>query len=396
MDIFGIIWNCIQIIIGYNLILPIILFLFWVIFATKKKADFTRLEKEPDFAFIVTAYQYTDNLKAVVDSISSINYNNYLIYIVADNCDITNLSFDANKVILLRPETIIASNTGSHQYAIDYFKRRHQYITIIDSDNLVDREYVNVLNHYFSKGYKAVQGIRAAKNLDTTYSCLDAARDIYYHFFDGKILSQLGSSATLSGSGMAFNADLYIDFLKRNQVKGAGFDKILQHFIVSQDLKISFAEEAIVFDEKTSQSDQLVKQRARWINTWFKYFKLGFGLMGKGLKNISVNQFLFGLILLRPPLFIFLILSMICLIINLVVGNMIISIIWIISFLLFILGFAISLLFSDTDKRIYRSLISIPKFIFYQILSLLKSRNANKHSIATQHYYHKNVEQVDK
>jgi len=47
----------------------------------------------------------------------------------------------------------------------------------------------------------------------------------------------------------------------------------------------------------------------------------------------------------------------------------------------------IALLNSDTDKRIYQSLGGIPKFIFFQILSLLKVRKANKHSVATQHYY---------
>jgi hypothetical protein len=47
-------------------------------------------------------------------------------------------------------------------------------------------------------GFAAVQGERKAKNLDTTYACLDAARDIYYHFYDGKLLFHIGSSATLA------------------------------------------------------------------------------------------------------------------------------------------------------------------------------------------------------
>lgn len=388
-------WNILQIIIGYNLVLPLILFLLWALFPSKRKSVTEPQEKEPDYAIIVTAYQYTDNLKSVVDSITKINYNNYLVYIVADNCNIDNLSFSNEKVILLKPETIIASNTGSHFYAMERFKRPHEYVTIIDSDNLVDEEYINELNHYFRKGYVAVQGVRAAKNLDTTYSCLDAARDIYYHFYDGKILFQLGSSATLAGSGMAFRTDLYQDFLDKNQIKGAGFDKILQHFIVAQDLKIAFSEYAIVYDEKTSQSDQLVKQRARWINTWFKYFKLGFGLIGKGIRNLSLNQFLFGITLLRPPLFIFLILSIMCLLCNLIIGNSTLALVWTTAFFLFIIGFVISLVVSNTDKRIYKSLISIPKFMFFQIISLLKSKNANKHSVSTQHFHNKNIEHLN-
>jgi hypothetical protein len=62
---------------------------------------------------------------------------------------------------------------------------------------LVEPEYLHELDRYFNAGFSAVQGIREAKNLNTTYACLDAARDIYYHFYDGKILFGIGSSATL-------------------------------------------------------------------------------------------------------------------------------------------------------------------------------------------------------
>lgn len=389
------IWDIIQILIGYNLVLPLLLFLIWCIFKRRNYSPINHPEKEADYAIIVTAYQFTDNLETVVKSIKKLNYSNYIIYIVADNCDISNLHFQDDKVVLLKPEHVIASNTGSHQYAINHFIRNHERLTIIDSDNLVHPEYLLELNKYFNKGYVAVQGVRSAKNIETTYSRLDAARDIYYHFYDGKILHQLGSSATLAGSGMAFNVNLYQDFLKHNHVKGAGFDKILQYFIVKQNLRIAFAQEAVVFDEKTSKSDQLVKQRARWINTWFKYFGLGFSLLGKGIQNLSLNQTLFGLILLRPPLFIFLILSLICLFIDIVTGNIIGIAVWCSAFTLFIIGFALSLIFSNTDKKIYLSLIGIPKFVFLQLISLIRSKNANKHSVATQHYHIKNIEEVE-
>lgn len=388
-------WNVIQILIGYNLVLPLLLFLVWLIVRKKHFFKLDPDKKEVDYAVIVTAYQFTDNLETVVKSIKKLNYSNYIIYIVADNCDISNLDFRDDKVVLLRPENVIASNTGSHQYAIDHFIRDHERLTIIDSDNLVHPEYLQELNTFFSNGYLAVQGLRSAKNLDTTYSRLDAARDIYYHFYDGKILYQLGSSATLSGSGMAFNTNLYRDFLNQNQVQGAGFDKLLQYFIVKRNLRIAFAEKAIVFDEKTSKSEQLVKQRARWINTWFKYFRLGFSLLATGVQNLSLNQTLFGLILLRPPLFIFLILSLTCLLINIIAGNILGLAIWCCAFGLFIIGFALSLIYSNADKKIYLSLIGIPKFVFLQLISLIKSKNANKHSVSTQHYHTKNIEEVE-
>lgn len=386
------IWILFQILIGYNLVLPLLLYLF-TFFKRDKEQKLQVIDA--DYAIIVTAYEQVTHIPEVVKSLLKLNYQNYLIYIVADKCDISGLRFDDERVIVLRPETTLASNTRSHFYAIKNFRRSHNLLTIIDSDNLVHPEYLDELNQYFNQGYLAVQGIREAKNLNTNYACLDAARDIYYHFYDGKILFKAGSSATLAGSGMAFTTALYRECLEQKDVTGAGFDKVLQAAIVGRDLKIAFTGKSIVYDEKTSQSDQLVNQRSRWINTWFKYFSLGFALIGKGITKPSWNQFLFGLILLRPPLFIFLLLSLLCLGVNIFISPLFV-VLWISGFLIFIAGFYIALQKSDTDKRIYQSLVNIPKFIFFQVLSLLKARSANKRSVATKHYHNTTIELIVK
>src|SRR5690606_24767601 len=223
---------------------------------------------------------------------------------VADRCDVSQLHIADNRVIVLRPEEPLSSNIKSHFYAIDRFQRRHKRLTVIDSDNLVDPEYLNALNRYFDVGFAAVQGIRKAKNLNTSYACLDEAGDMYYRYIDRTLLFQCGSSASLAGSGMAFSITCYERYLRPyRHKKGAGFDKLLQYAIVNDGLRIAFAEEAIVYDEKTAKSGQLVKQRARWINTWFKFAILGVKLLGKGAARLNVNQFAFALMLLRPPLF---------------------------------------------------------------------------------------------
>ena len=387
------IWDVLQLLIGSNLVLPLLLLGIYM-FKKRPQPPTIFTNNEADYAIIVTAYQHTAMLPVVVNSLLKLNYSNYLIYIVADNCDISNLNFNSEKVILLRPDIVLASNTKSHFYAIERFKRQHERLTIIDSDNLVDADYLLALNNYFNLGFEAVQGERKAKNLNTTFACLDAARDVYYHFYDGQVLFGIGSSATLAGSGMAFTVPLYKACLQHLNISGAGFDKVLQNEIVSRKYRIAFTKEAIVYDEKTTASDQLVRQRARWINTWFKYFKFGFGLIARGISNANWNQFLFGLVLLRPPLFIFLILSALCMIVNVYI-NPVIALYWLLGFTMFIAGFMLSLLVSKTDSRIYQSLWNIPKFVFFQVLSLLKVRRANQVSVSTQHPYQQSSEEIN-
>jgi cellulose synthase/poly-beta-1,6-N-acetylglucosamine synthase-like glycosyltransferase len=380
--ILAILWLVFQLLIGYNLVFPILLYAGYL--SIGRRTFVKRSGVEYDYAVIVTAYEQTELLPAVVSSLLKMNYSNYLIYLVCDNCEVSGLHFTDERVILLRPEKVLASNTRSHLYAISHFKRPHELLTIIDSDNLVDRNYLKELNVYFDNGFEAVQGQRRSKQLETTIASLDAARDLYYHFFDGKVMFALCSSATLAGSGMAFKTSLYVESFINHDLQGAGFDKVLQAKIVLRDLRIAYAPTAIVYDEKTANRTQLENQRSRWINTWFKYFSLGFSIIARGITNLSWNQFLFGIVLLRPPLFLFILFSMLCFVINLFLGGIGIWL-WIFSFMTFGMGFFVALRHGRANRNIYLALVGIPSFIYVQLRSLMRIRHANKRSVATRH-----------
>src|SRR5690606_15284639 len=122
-----------------------------------------------------------------------------------------------------------------------------------------------------------------------------------------------------------------------------------------------------------------------WINTWFKYARLGFAVFRRGVARLDINQLLFGFILLRPPLFIFLSLSVLCMLVSFV-ASPISGLWWLTALSLFTLGFLLALLNHGTSKAVYRSLIRIPLFVFYQFVALLHSRAANKRSVATKHH----------
>jgi cellulose synthase/poly-beta-1,6-N-acetylglucosamine synthase-like glycosyltransferase len=393
MNFIQIIFIIFQILIALHLVFPFFLIIIQL-FKRRKNNETSKNNSEIDYAFIVTAYQQTSLLPNVVDSILKVNYDNYLIYIVADQCDISDLKFNNDKVILLRPEEELASNTKSHFYAIDRFKRAHERLTIIDSDNLVHPTYLNELNKVFDQGFEAVQGVREAKNLNTMYACLDAAGDIYYRYVDRKLLFDAGSSASLSGSGMAFTVKLYKECLEHLKISGAGFDKILQYEILLRKMRIAFADDAIVYDEKTSKTDQLVKQRARWINTWFKFFILGVKLFFKSLINFNINQLFFSLMLLRPPLFLLFGASFLCFAISLFVMPLA-AFGWVICALLFVFAFYKSLSHFNADSKIYASLKGVPKFFYFQVLALFKAKRANELSVATKHDHDAGINDVD-
>lgn len=392
MKFMPLLWILIQVLIGINLVIP--LFLYFLRAFRKKFVPAPLPGKSYDYAIIVTAYEQTTLLPSVVSSILKLNYSNYMVYVVADKCDITGLNFHSDRVVLLRPEETLSSNTKSHFYAINHFVRPHEILTIIDSDNLVDPEYLNELNKFFAEQFIAVQGVRQAKNLNTTYACLDEAGDMYYRFIDRKLLFEVGSSASLAGSGMAFTCDFYRECLENLTIEGAGFDKVLQMEILNRGERIAFAERAIVYDEKTSKSAQLVNQRARWINTWFKYAGKGVQLVGKGIVHLNWNQFLCGLVFSRPPLFIVVALTGVSILINLFIWPQFLFF-WLFVILSFFFVFFAALRYFNAPKLVYSSLVRIPLFIFFQILSLFKAKRANEISTATVHYYDAAVEHME-
>lgn len=379
-------WIFLQLAVGIHLFFPIIFYCIWKYKARRDRLGLERQEDEPvDYAVIITAYKEVHQLESAVKSVLECNYPSCHIYVVADGCAHGSFVFDHPLVSVLYPERVIASNVGSHRFAISKFVRQHEWFAILDSDNLMDANFLSASSRAIRNGFEALQGVRKPKNLNTDIACLDAARDIYYHFYDGKVLFELGSSATLAGSGMAFKTAVYLAcFEEIGDLKGAGFDKVLQFSLVNKTKRIAYVADAIVWDEKTSKSDQLVNQRARWINTWFRYFYKGFYLLVQGLKNFNINQLLFGFVLLRPPLFIMILFALIGLVLNIWIAP-IWCFYWAVGLLLFCLGFFLSLREENTDERVFISLRKIPIFVYYQIKALVFARNANVRSVSTNH-----------
>src|SRR5688500_18879571 len=113
MNALYIFWTIIQILIGIHLLLPLILYLFRLLKA-QSLVKVSGGRDVLDYAIIVTAYEQVTLLSSVVDSVLRSNYDNYLIFIIADKCYISTLTFASDRVILLRPEETLASNIKSH------------------------------------------------------------------------------------------------------------------------------------------------------------------------------------------------------------------------------------------------------------------------------------------
>lgn len=378
----------IELILAIYLLLPALLFVIhyikkWIIGYTSPVDKQALIKKDFHFAAIITAYQDTRFIAPLVDSLLKQTYPNVRVYVVADDCDISNLQFNDQRVVVLRPGKALHAKIKSISYAIDHFDNDDEVLVIFDSDNLVHPKYFESLNKYFQQGYLAVQTHMLSKNTDTKYARLDSIGHIYYTFLDRQVRMELGVSSCILGLGIAIERELYKKILYKNNNLG-GFDKKLQADIVLTIPQLAFSEEAVVYDEKVDDGDTLERQRTRWLFTYFKYFKINLQIFLTGLKKFNIKLLYFGFVALRPPLFILLASFCFFIVINYFI-NLQMFVVLSATLLMFILSFILIVITQSKQKGMGAALMHVPLVVFRQVKAIFKLKKAKKAFLKTEH-----------
>ncbi len=386
IKILFVIFFILQLLFAVYLLIPLFLLAIHSLFTRNRKLIGKKYpfinNKNFDFAAIVTAHQDTRFITPLVDSFLKQNYSNFVVYVVADDCDISDLDFANDYIRILRPEQPFHAKIKSIKYAVDLFIRPHDVLVVFDSDNLVHPDYLTNLNNYFRCGFRAVQTHMLSKNTDTVYAKLDSIGHIYNTFVERQSRMELGLSASILGLGIAIETDLYKQVMYKDNL--GGFDKKLQADIIRIIPQLAFAKDAIVYDEKVNDGDTLEKQRTRWIYTYFKYFNINLNLFATGLKQLNFNRMYFAFATLRPPLFMTVGAALLFLATGFFVDPLLPAI-WASILFLFVLSFVLIVLTQSSQKGMHKALIYIPVIVFRQISALLKIKKAKKDFLKTEH-----------
>ena len=347
---------------------------------------------ETDFACIITAYKNAEITKPGVQSLLKQNYSNFEIYVMADECDISDYNLTDEKLSVFSPDPPLRLKAKSIIYAIEHFKRAHKYILIFDADNLAHPDFLKIINQYVHEGYTSIQGQRTAKNLDTMYACADATGEFYKNYIERYVPYLIGSSSVISGSGMAVEAELYKAYLASPEIQQGQHkwkkmlqeDKILQNFLLRRKEKISYAWDAVVYDEKVTSAEQVETQRSRWLYSYFQNLPNSSGLVLRGLLGLNYNQLLFGLITIAPPLFILLFSSFGMMVVAAFVDLKLAAMMFT-GLAIFVLNIFFVLYLSKVPTEIWKALWGIPPFIWNQVTALFKMVDPDKNFKHTEH-----------
>jgi hypothetical protein len=372
-----------QAFLALYLIHPFILILVFII---KRALGFkpkdilsTPITKNYQFGIVVTAHQETVFIPPIVDSLLKQNYPHFNVYIVADDCDISNLHFDDSRINILKPPVALNTNSKSIAYGVEHFKDNDEVLVIFDPDNLVHPKFLEILNAYYNRGYKAVQGNLQSKNTQGKYAKIDTIGILFNTFIDRDIRSELGLSVSIWGCGISVDTNVYRKISYNNKSQMGGFDKKMQAEIVKNVSIIAYAPAAIVYDEKVIDGRNFEKQRIRWISSYFKFFSESVNLFFTGILRLNFSMAYFGFNLIRPPYFILVLAAILFIKLNFFIHTGL-MLGWLIVLCIFVLSFIIIVISKAANKSISKAIWYMPLFFFHQVRSLFKIK-MNKGSI---------------
>lgn len=268
-DFFMFINSGIQAVIYVTFIYYFIISVFGFIRKNEKSAH--EYEPSKSFACIVAAHNEQKVIANVVDSLLQQHYPKQLfdIYVIADNCS------DNTAQIAAEHGAIVCERANATQrgkgYALEWMfgrifamEKKYDAICIFDADNVVSPDFLPEMNKNFCNGQKIVQGYIDTKNPFDSLTTMFFAVSFW---LNNRLVQMarynLGLNCVLCGTGFAVSTDVLKDI-------GWGATCLTEDLEFSMKAalngyKITWAHEAVVYDEKPLTLSQSWKQRKRWM-----------------------------------------------------------------------------------------------------------------------------------
>lgn len=345
----------------------------------------TPLTIESSMAVFIPAYKEDAVILDVAKKALTQTYTNYTVIVIAD-------SFLPETLVLLKelPIRVVevhfeqSTKVKALNHAMSQLKTDYDVAVILDADNVMEKDFLAKINEAYHQGSNVIQGRRIAKNTDTSYALLDALSEAINNNIYNLGQINLGFSARLVGSGMAFKYSLF-QTLMEDSVAVGGFDKELELKLLEQGKHIHYVHNAIVWDEKVSKVAVFAKQRRRWLAAQYHYLK-EYG--GRAIKDLLTkgNFDFFNKVyqMALPPRLLLPVFLGIGSIVTYLAGSSTFNI-WFFGFFANVLANFISIPREMFTLQLLKALLKLPVAIFFMLLSLFKLKGANKKFYHTPH-----------
>lgn len=223
------------------------------------------------FALIIAAHNEELVIGQIVDSLSIQNYPRelYDIFVIADNC--TDKTAEIAQKHGAKVYKRVNNEKRGKGHALEWMfnkifamEENYDAICVFDADNLVSSNFLMEMNKQLCKGHKVIQGYIDSKNpFDSWITC---SYSIAF-WLSNRIFQlpryYLGLSCGLCGTGFCVDTSV----LKRIGWGATCLTEDLEFTmkLALNNMKVSWAHHAVVYDEKPLTLKQSWHQRKRWM-----------------------------------------------------------------------------------------------------------------------------------
>lgn len=285
------------------------------------------VNKKHKFILILPAHNEEAVIGNLISSLKELDYPKdlYDIQVIADNCtdNTEKIARDMGAKVFVRTET--DPNKKTKGYALQAFFKTllsdknmdYDAFCVFDADNIVDKNFLNVMNKHLCQGEEVVQGYRDIKN--PTDSWISAGYAIFYWMmnrFYHLARYNAGLSPLINGTGFMVKFDAIRETGWNTNTLTEDIEFSLKTII--QGKKLGWAVDAICYDEQPVKFGPSWSQRSRWTMGHIQCLREYTGELAKAanenktLMNLDGLLYMFGSI----PMFI---ISIVLLVINAIV-----------------------------------------------------------------------------
>ena len=227
-------------------------------------------DKQHRFMTIIPAHNEEKVVVNLIESLKKLDYPKdlYDIYVIADNCTdkTAEVAKKAGAIVYERFDE--AHKTKGH--ALQWFLAQkieedapYDAFCIFDADNIVDENFLKVMNKKLCQGEEVVQGYKDIKNPSDSW--VSAGYAIFYwtmHRFYHLARYNIGLSPLMNGTGFMVKFDVIKPQGWNTTTLTEDIEFSLKRIIEGK--KLGWARDAIVYDEQPVGFKQSWTQRSRW------------------------------------------------------------------------------------------------------------------------------------
>jgi cellulose synthase/poly-beta-1,6-N-acetylglucosamine synthase-like glycosyltransferase len=288
------------------------IFLYYIVISMfawvrRKEEPAANFPSENKFAVIIAAHNEEKVISSIIDSLKGLNYpkDMYGIFVIADNCtdNTAKIARECGAKVYERFDLTKKGKGHSLDWMFNnLFEMEEKFdaVCVVDADNLVSNNFLMEMNKQLCMGHKVIQGYLDSKNPSDSW--ISGNNSIAF-WISNRLIQlpryYLGLSCILGGTGFVVSTDILKQFGWGATCLAEDLEFSLK--LMLKGMKVYWAHDAIIYDEKPLKIAQSWRQRKRWMQGHFdcarRFLK---PLLIKAFKEKDIIAFDGSMYLMQP------------------------------------------------------------------------------------------------